>query len=72
MKKHVIPFMCLAVAGMLGGACAPKSDTLSLFNGKDLEGWSFVVDGDVPAAEVFSVDEGQIRISGTPFGLCRL
>ncbi len=68
MKKHVIPFMCLAVAGMLGGACAPKSDTLSLFNGKDMEGWSFVVDGDVPAAEVFSVDEGQIRISGTPFG----
>ena len=60
--------MCLALAGLLGGACAPKSETLSLFNGKDLEGWSFVVDGDVPAADVFSVEEGQILISGTPFG----
>ena len=60
--------MGLALAGLLGGACAPKSETLSLFNGKDLEGWSFVVDGDVPAADVFSVEEGQILISGTPFG----
>ena len=60
--------MCLAVAGMLGCACAPKSDTVSLFNGKDLEGWNFVVDGDVPASDVFFVEDGEIHISGTPFG----
>ena len=68
MKKYLIPFVCVMAAGMLSLACSHPSDTLSLFNGKDLEGWSFVVDGEIPAAEVFSVEDGQILISGTPFG----
>ena len=68
MKKYLIPFVCLAAAGILCGACAHRPETLSLFDGKDLEGWSFIVDGDVPAADVFSVRDGQILISGTPFG----
>jgi len=68
MKQCLITLLSLLAAGSLFFSCAPKSNVVELFNGKDLTGWSFVVDGDVPAAEVFSVADGEIHISGTPFG----
>ena len=41
----------------------------NLFNGKDLSNWGFVVDGDkAPVASVFTVYDGAILITGTPFG----
>lgn len=65
MKKLVV----LMTVAMAIAACAPKSTTVELFNGENLDGWQFVVDGDsVPAAEVYSVVDGCIRISGQPFG----
>lgn len=68
MKKVLFSLFPLAAAGLLLTFCAPKSDAVDLFNGKDLAGWSFVVDGEVPAAEVFCVKDGEILISGQPFG----
>jgi hypothetical protein len=41
----------------------------SLFNGKDLSNWNFVVEGDsCPADRVYSVQNGVIQIQGTPLG----
>ena len=68
MKQFLFTLLSLLAAGLFFFSCAPKSNFVELFNGKDLSGWSFVVDGDVPASEVFSVTDGEIHISGTPFG----
>ena len=68
MKQSFFSLICLLAAGPVFFSCAPKSDDGALFNGKDLTGWSFVLDGDVPASEVFSVADGEIHISGMPFG----
>ena len=59
----------LSAAAALMASCAPKTATVDLFNGSDLSNWGFVVEGDsAPAAEVFKVEDGNIFISGTPFG----
>ena len=68
MRQSLSFLLSLLVAGVFFFSCAPKSAVADLFNGKDLTGWSFVVDGDTPAADVFSVADGEIRISGSPFG----
>lgn len=60
------------VCARLWGSCGGNART-ELFNGKDLAGWVCVVDslGDVPAGEVFTVRDGNIRIAGQPFGYMR-
>lgn len=68
MKKFLFLLLTAVLSVLSLAGCAPKSGVVHLFDGKDLEGWSFVVNGEVPAAEVFSVEDGQILISGTPFG----
>ncbi len=68
MRHSVFSLLSLLAASVLLFSCAPTPEVADLFNGKDLTGWSFVLDGDVPAAEVFSVADGEIHISGTPFG----
>ena len=57
------------VCALALGSCGGNART-ELFNGKDLAGWVCVVDslGDVPAGEVFTVRDGNIRIAGQPFG----
>lgn len=64
-------FAAAALAAMVS-SCADCNKT-SLFNGKDLNGWVCVVDSasDVPASDVFSVEDGNIRIEGNPFGYMR-
>jgi len=60
------------VCALALGSCGGNART-ELFNGKDLAGWVCVVDslGDVPAGEVFTVRDGNIRIAGQPFGYMR-
>lgn len=51
--------------------CAPQLTT-SLFNGKDLQGWEFVLkDGTVDPLTVFTVKNAAVHISGNPFGYMR-
>lgn len=71
------------LTGILPG-CAPKEEVL--FNGKDLTGWvwftkvaepSVTPDGleedveEAPVEECFSVKDGALHVSGTPFGYIR-
>ena len=60
------------VCALALGSCDGNART-ELFNGKDLAGWVCVVDslGEVPAGEVFTVRDGNIRIAGQPFGYMR-
>ena len=59
----------IVLAGIVLASCAHKSATVELFNGKDLQGWQFIIDGDsVPASDVYSISDGNIRIAGQPFG----
>lgn len=65
MKK----LMTIIAAALAIVSCAPKDDSIRLFNGNDLEGWGFVLaDESVAASDVFSVSDGVINITGTPFG----
>jgi hypothetical protein len=51
--------------------CAPVVNT-SLFNGKDLSSWEFVLkDKSVDPANVFMVKDAAIHITGNPFGYMR-
>ena len=68
-----IRFLFVALVCALAlGSCGGNART-ELFNGKDLAGWVCVVDslGEVPAGEVFTVRDGNIRIAGQPFGYMR-
>ncbi len=49
-----------------------KTETIKLFNGKDLKNWAFhLKDPSVDPAKVFYVKDGVIHISGDPFGYMR-
>jgi hypothetical protein len=49
-----------------------KTENIELFNGKDLLNWVFYLkDRSVDPASVFSVQNGVIHISGSPFGYMR-
>lgn len=70
MKKRIMTLAWLVAAlfiGFTNQANAQKTE--KLFNGKDLKNWNFSVAKDgVSAEQVFSVQNGLIRISGEPFG----
>jgi len=44
---------------------------INLFNGQDLNGWSFELRGEGDTAQVFRVEDGLIKISGSPAGIMR-
>ena len=51
---------------------AEESDTVTLFNGKDLSNWTFFLrDNSVDPTTVFTVEDGIISIKGDPFGYMR-
>jgi hypothetical protein len=51
---------------------ADKSEKVQLFNGRDLSNWVFFLkDQSVDPANVFSVKDGVIHITGEPFGYMR-
>ncbi len=56
-----------AVLLLLAYGCSQKSETI--FNGKDLINWSFVLeDSSIPAEEVYFVENGVIHVKGEPLG----
>ncbi|MCQ2119815.1 MAG: DUF1080 domain-containing protein [Bacteroidales bacterium] len=58
-----------AASLLLLSGCAGAPETKDLFNGTDLTGWNLCVEGDgIPATDVFKVENGEIHISGVPFG----
>jgi hypothetical protein len=64
--KRILLLMTMAVSLFSAGLNAQTED---LFNGKDLSGWNFIVDGEkAPAEDVFSVQDGVILVHGNPFG----
>lgn len=66
MKQRTL-FPILTLLVMLLAGCSGQQE--SLFNGKDLSNWNFVVqDNAVPADEVYLVEDGVIRIVGEPLG----
>ena len=70
MKKNLFSSIALAATLLLGlpmGVSAQKTHTL--FNGKNLNNWNFVVENNaVPAEQVFGIQNGVIHIKGQPFG----
>ena len=69
MKQFKIFATLLSVALLAAVSCTGKPESISLFNGTDLEGWDFVIeDESVPVNEVFYVSDGVINIAGQPFG----
>ncbi len=63
--------LILPVSSMAAGN-GTKGKTIRLFNGKDLSNWIFVLKDDkVDPATVFTVKNGNIHISGQPFGYMR-
>jgi hypothetical protein len=65
MKR--ILFLIFIAFALLSGRLSAQTE--ALFNGRDLSGWKFIVDGNKASAEdVFSVQDGVLLIHGTPFG----
>ena len=64
-------FAALTLA-LAAGSCSREPRT-ELFNGRDLAGWVCVTDpeGVCDARDAFSVQNGNIRIAGSPFGYMR-
>lgn len=75
MKKSLFLFFfvtfCLISFAQKEGQSGRKAKTISLFNGKNLEGWyTFIQDRgrDIDPKKVFTVQDGMIRISGEEWG----
>jgi hypothetical protein len=62
-----ITFLCVA-------GCktpSPKATGIELFNGKNLDGWTFCMKNDSDPAKTWSVRDGVIHCTGQPFGYAR-
>ena len=58
--------LLLALSSILGlTAC---DNPISLFNGKNLDGWTCYLADATPTSSVYSVKDGAINIKGNPFG----
>ena len=67
MKRKNFLLSVIVAACMTAGSSHAQTEIL--FNGSDLSNWNFVVaDGNTPAEDVFSVQDGVILIQGNPFG----
>ncbi len=67
MKKIIFTFVLLAI--VMSGFSQKKK---SLFNGKDLKGWTvFVGDNSIKPADFFYVKDGYIETPGVPNGYLR-
>jgi len=66
MKKYLFITAVFMVFSLL--SCQER--VTHLFNGKNLDGWTFYLDPSdpTPADQVFGVKDGMITISGQPFG----
>ena len=66
-------FFAAVAFSALMTSCTGGAEKIQLFNGTDLSGWEFILaeGSDVPAAEVFTVKDGNIHVAGQPFGYMR-
>jgi Domain of Unknown Function (DUF1080). len=65
MKKTTLSVV--ALLAVLVAGCTQQSE--KNYNGKDLSNWNFVVENDaVPAAQVYTVEDGIISVKGEPLG----
>ena len=66
-------FFAAVAFSALMTSCTDGAEKVQLFNGTDLSGWEFILaeGSDVPAAEVFTVKDGNIHVAGQPFGYMR-
>lgn len=73
MKMRHFLMLAVCLLGLEACASGPKTEKIELFNGKDLQGWVGYVDpsAGIPASQVYSVENGCLKISGTPFGYIR-
>ena len=73
--KSILVVLGVACLLMTSGLAAEKAiepkETITLFNGKDLAGWTLHVRGDGDAAKTFSVTDGVIACTGRPPGYMR-
>lgn len=78
--KRTLSGLCMAVvvAGLSVSAVRAGDDWTPLFNGKDMKGWKFFLAEDKKAKEkkdvdplkTFVVKDGEIQVTGFPFGYC--
>jgi hypothetical protein len=62
----------MAVCGLVDRASAEEKDAITLFNGRDLEGWTGVLaDEKVKPEDVWSVADGVLACKGEPRGYLR-
>lgn len=65
--RHAL--ICIATVGLLAASAAAEEKPIALFNGKDLTGWTPVLDADgTDPAKTWSVGDGVLRCTGTPAG----
>ncbi len=65
--KQAVFFTTIALLSLFITGCSQQEE--SIFNGKDLSNWNFVVENNaVPAEEVYLVENGIIRVMGEPLG----
>ncbi len=68
-SRRGLPLAALLAAFALGGANAQDEGFTPLFNGKDFQGWKFVIEGkEAKPGDTFTVKEGVIHVSGKPNG----
>ena len=70
MTRKMTLGVALISALFLMSSCTENKKSIDLFNGKDLTGWNYFVDGndDEVAKNVYTVKDGVILILGEPFG----
>ena len=70
MKRKLALGIAFVSALFLVSSCGESDKSIKLFNGKDLTGWSYFVDGNDEelAKSVYTVKDGVIHIVGEPFG----
>lgn len=73
MKTLVMTAAVLAMLGTantIAGEVIEPTETIELFNGKDLSGWSFCVPGADPK-QAFTAEDGVVKCAGKPRGYMR-
>lgn len=70
--KNAAAILLVTALVCLGAFAEESPESISLFNGKDLEGWKlFVPDKDVDTSTVWFVRGGVVHCTGVPFGYMR-
>jgi len=83
MYRSLLPLFVFALLSAASGACAQEqadaetpapitpTETIDLFNGKDLSGWTFDSLDTEDMAQVYTVTDGLLKVSGNPRAVLR-